>query len=104
MQWDHISGCRPAGRTYRHLQVPVLYPFGYGLSYTAFEYSNLRSMSSASVDGAFQHTVSVCVRNTGKSRSVVRVTGPPMKALQYQLLPVYPAVHWGCMHRRHPWR
>jgi len=30
------------GRTYMYLQTPPLYPFGYGLSYTCFEYRNLR--------------------------------------------------------------
>ena len=30
------------GRTYRYFDGEVLYPFGYGLSYSDFEYSNLR--------------------------------------------------------------
>lgn len=35
-----------AGRTYRFLEKEPLYPFGYGLSYTSFKYSNLRCEGS----------------------------------------------------------
>ncbi len=35
-----------AGKTYRYVAKPVLYPFGYGLSYTQFKYENLRLSSS----------------------------------------------------------
>jgi beta-glucosidase len=42
-----------------------LFPFGYGLSYTTFEYSNLRiTPETISVDG--EVTVKVDVKNTGK--------------------------------------
>jgi beta-glucosidase len=41
-----------------------LYPFGFGLSYTTFEYSNLRT-SADTVNAAGEVTVSVDVRNTG---------------------------------------
>ena len=45
-----------------HQQVP-LFPFGYGLSYTTFEFSDLRvSRSEKSI------AVSVAVRNTGKRK------------------------------------
>ena len=30
------------GRTYKYFKGDVLYPFGYGLSYTTFKYSNLQ--------------------------------------------------------------
>ena len=42
-----------------------LYPFGYGLSYTSFEYSDLK-LSSTSLNGNQNLTASVVVRNTGK--------------------------------------
>jgi beta-glucosidase len=41
-----------------------LYPFGFGLSYTRFEYSNLRTSADA-VNAAGEMVVSVDVKNTG---------------------------------------
>ena len=55
-----------AGRTYRHLQVPVLYRFGHGLSYTTFEYSGLQIKHSMPFGGPLQYAVSLRLRNTGK--------------------------------------
>ncbi len=52
------------GRTYRYFEGEPLYPFGHGLSYTRFAYSNLKvDRSSVSRDGTAQ--VSVLVKNTG---------------------------------------
>jgi beta-glucosidase len=42
-----------------------LYPFGYGLSYTRFEYSNLRVSPESSASARF--TVSFDVKNAGES-------------------------------------
>jgi len=42
-----------------------LYPFGYGLSYTTFEYSNLR-ITPQDVDASGQVSIQVDVTNTGK--------------------------------------
>jgi beta-glucosidase len=52
-------------RYYDAKNVPVLFPFGYGLSYTSFEYSHPKVSASSfkDVDGV---TVSVDVTNTGK--------------------------------------
>ncbi len=52
-------------RAYEALNRPVLFPFGYGLSYTQFAYSNL-SVSQAEFNIDDTLTVSVDVTNTGK--------------------------------------
>lgn len=52
-------------RTYMYFTGTPLYPFGYGLSYTTFQYSNL-NLSSASLNLHDSITVSVNVKNTGK--------------------------------------
>ena len=53
------------GRTYRYFEGEALYPFGYGLSYTAFEYSDL-SLSHDRLEGPQILQVSCEVKNTGK--------------------------------------
>jgi len=53
-----------AGRTYRYFTGEPLYPFGYGLSYTDFQYSDLRLSSQCLVAGD-PLDVSVIVKNTG---------------------------------------
>ncbi|MBB6147271.1 beta-glucosidase [Silvibacterium bohemicum] len=52
------------GRTYMYFKGEPLYPFGYGLSYTSFRYSNLKTSSAElAKDGTVN--VSVDVTNTG---------------------------------------
>ena len=53
------------GRTYRYFTGEPLYPFGYGLSYTTFEYSNL-AFDKMSLGAADNLTATVDVANTGK--------------------------------------
>jgi beta-glucosidase len=53
------------GRTYRYFTGTPLYPFGYGLSYTSYEYSNLTVDKSSDTQSDVE--VSVEVINTGKT-------------------------------------
>jgi len=50
-------------RTYRYFQGRPLYGFGFGLSYSRFEYSNLK-LSSAELKAGSELTVGVDVKNT----------------------------------------
>ncbi len=52
-------------RTYRYFSGKPLYGFGYGLSYSTFEYSNLK-LSSPQLQAGMPLTVQVNVRNTSK--------------------------------------
>ena len=76
-------------RTYRYFTGEPLYPFGYGLSYTNFEFSNL-SFDKPALKAADDLTVSVEVKNTGNMASdeVVEVylthpgvAGAPIRSL-----------------------
>jgi len=52
------------GRTYRYMEEEPLYPFGYGLSFTTFEYSNLK-LSRETINAGESINISVNVKNTG---------------------------------------
>jgi len=54
-----------AGRTYKYMTAKPLYPFGFGLSYSSFEYGKL-GLSSAKLAAGEPLLVDVSVRNTGE--------------------------------------
>jgi beta-glucosidase len=53
------------GRTYRYFQGKPLYPFGFGLSYTIFGYSDL-ALPQVAVNAGDPVEADVTVTNTGK--------------------------------------
>jgi beta-glucosidase len=80
-------------RTYRYFEGEALYPFGFGLSYTQFAYSDLQAPLDPVTMGrnAAPVSVSVRVRNTG-SRAGAEVVqlylshvDPPLTAPRFQL-------------------
>jgi beta-glucosidase len=53
------------GRTYRYMTEEPLYPFGYGLTYAQFDYSDLK-LSSPEINQRCDLEATVTVRNTGR--------------------------------------
>ncbi|MDX1469925.1 MAG: glycoside hydrolase family 3 N-terminal domain-containing protein [Flavobacteriaceae bacterium] len=78
------------GRTYKYMDAVPMYPFGYGLSYTSFEYSDLK-LSQDKVKKGKSLQASVIVKNTGKheAEEVVQLyvsdIKTSVKAPKYQL-------------------
>ena len=77
-------------RTYRYFHGKPLYPFGYGLSYTTFSYSDL-TLPKAAINAGDTLTVEVTVTNNGKREgdevmqlylSFPSAPGAPLRALR----------------------
>ena len=63
-QADYREGVFVGYRYYDKKDMEVLFPFGYGLSYTTFAYSNLR-LSAETISDTDTLTATVTVKNTG---------------------------------------
>ena len=62
---EYREGLYVGYRYFNTANVPVLFPFGFGLSYTQYEYSNLK-LSAKSIADTDKLTVSVDVQNVGE--------------------------------------
>ncbi len=89
-QLPHFEDYSMKGRTYRYFSGEPLWPFGYGLSYTNFSYSDL-SLPSGLINAGDPLDASATVTNTGKlaGDEVVQlylkfpdVPGAPIRALR----------------------
>ncbi len=89
-QLPHFEDYSMKGRTYRYFEGEPLWPFGYGLSYTKFSYSDL-SLPDAPINAGDPLNASVIVTNSGRvaGDEVVQlylkfpdVAGAPIRALR----------------------
>jgi len=91
-------------RTYRYFEGQPLYPFGYGLTYSKFEYSDLK-LSNPELEAGGPLTIDVDVKNTSQRAgdevvelyiSFPKLPGAPLRALRG-----FTRVHVGAGEVRH---
>jgi len=95
-QLPHFENYSMEGRTYRYFNGKPLYPFGYGLSYTTFSYSDL-TLLQAAVNAGDPVGADVTVTNTGKTAGdeVVQLylKFPPVKGAPLMALRGFQRIH-----------
>jgi beta-glucosidase len=88
-QLPHFEDYSMKGRTYRYFEGTPLFPFGYGLSYTTFNYSDIKVPSQVAAGSPL--VAEATITNTGKVAgdevaqlylTFPKVPGAPLKALR----------------------
>jgi len=88
-QLPHFEDYSMKGRTYRYFEGTPLFPFGFGLSYTSFGYSDLKVPENVAAGSPL--IVEATITNTGKKAgdevaqlylTFPKVAGAPLKALR----------------------
>jgi beta-glucosidase len=91
-------------RTYRYFTGEPLYPFGYGLTYSKFEYSNMK-LSSPDLEAGNPVTVEVDVKNSSRRAGdeVVElyITFPKLPGAPLRALRGFARVHFDAGQTRH---
>jgi beta-glucosidase len=110
-QLPHFEDYSMKGRTYRYFTGEPLWPFGFGLSYTTFQYSGL-TIPDTPLAAGDSLDVAVTVTNTGKlaGDEVVQlylkfpdVPGAPIRALRgFQRVHLAPGAHQKVAFRLEP--
>jgi beta-glucosidase len=84
-------------RTYRYFQGQPLYPFGFGLSYSKFEYGNVKLSGTPSIDAGSLLHVEADVKNVsgpaGDEVVQVYLTFPPLPGAPIRALRGFQRVH-----------
>jgi beta-glucosidase len=91
-------------RTYRYFEGQPLYPFGYGLSYSKFEYSNLK-LSSTTLNAGDSLSVDADIKNVsereGDEVAELYLSFPKSPAVPLRALRSFTRVHLGAGETRH---
>ena len=93
-----------ANRTYRYFTGTPLYPFGYGLSYSKFGYSNL-TLSTSDLKAGEPLSAEVDVKNTserdGDEVAEVYLNFPKLAGAPIRALRGFARIHLGAGEERH---
>jgi len=85
-------------RTYRYFEGQPLYPFGYGLSYSTFAYSNLK-LSSIALQAGEPLSIEAEVKNTSQRESdevaQLYLTFPKLRGAPLRALRAFTRIHLG---------